>query len=92
MSTESQVAAAALDTLQGARGLPGKEAADLLRDFLNSMRSSKSDNLQAADATAALEKLVRKLDAGEPASDDDWQSSIETMLSLANAGSGYFTK
>ena len=32
----------------------------------------------------ALEKLVRKLEVHGSASDDDWQSAIETMLSLAN--------
>jgi hypothetical protein len=39
MSIESELAIAALDMLHGARGLPSKQAAAVLRDFLNSISS-----------------------------------------------------
>jgi hypothetical protein len=86
MSIESELATAALDTLHGARELPSKEAAAHLRDFLGSISSpvSNSDRLSGA---SALKSLVDKLEAKGSASDDDWQSAIETMLSLANENS-----
>jgi hypothetical protein len=82
-STESRLTADALDTLHGARELPSKEAADILKDFLNSLGSLIPDRSRTA-ASSALKNLVRKLEVEESASDDDWQSAIETMLSLAN--------
>ena len=87
MSTESQLAAAALDTLHGARGLPAAEAASMLRDFLNSISSPIPDSDRLAEASVTLMKLVDRLEAQGSASDDDWQSAIETMLSLANESS-----
>jgi hypothetical protein len=87
VSTESELAAAALDMLRGARGLPPKEAAALLRDFLNSISSPTPGSDQGAKASGALENLIDKLEADGSASDDDWQSAIETMLSLANEAS-----
>jgi hypothetical protein len=87
MSTESQLAAAALDTLHGARGLPPKEAAGILRDFLNSISSPVPDSDHVAEASGALKNLVQKLETEGSATDDDWQVSIDTMLSLANAAS-----
>jgi hypothetical protein len=87
MTPESQLAAAALETLQGARGLPIAEAASRLRDFLNSISSSIPESARLADASGALKTLVRKLETGAPSTDDDWQSAIETMHSLANEAS-----
>lgn len=87
MSKESQLASAALDTLHGARGLPAEKAASILRDFLDSIRSSNSNSARITEATASLETLIQRLEAEGSASDDDWQSSIESMLSLANEAS-----
>jgi hypothetical protein len=87
VTPESQLAAAALRTLQGARALPAAEAAAMLRDFLNSICSSIPDSARLADASAALKTLVHKLDTGAPSTDDDWERSIETMHSLANEAS-----
>jgi hypothetical protein len=79
-----QLAAAALDTLQGARGLPPAEAAAKLRDFLESIQTSIPDSPRLADASGALRLLVSQMEAEGAATDDDWQRAIETMLSLAN--------
>jgi hypothetical protein len=87
MSTESELAAAALDTLHGARGLLPKEAAAKLRDFLNSISSPIPDSDRVAEASDALKNLIDKLEIKGAASDDDWQSAIEKMLSLANQAS-----
>ena len=87
MSKESQLASAALDTLHGARGLLAKKAASILRDFLDSIRSLNSGNSRVTEATASLETLIHNLEARGSAADDDWQSSIESMLSLANEAS-----
>jgi hypothetical protein len=87
MSTESQLAAAALDTLHGARELPAAEGAAKLRDFLNSINSHIPDSPRVSEASGALNSLVTNLEAQGSASDDDWQSAIETMLSLANDAS-----
>ncbi len=84
MSTESELAAAALDTLHGARGLPAKEAAAKLQDFLNSISSPISDSDRVAAASDALKNLIGNLETKGAASDDDWQLAIETMHSLAN--------
>jgi hypothetical protein len=87
MSTESQLATAALDTLHGARGLPSAEAATVLRDFLNSISSPVPDSDRMAEASGSLKNLVSTLETEGSASDDDWQSAIATMLSLANEAS-----
>jgi hypothetical protein len=87
MSTESQLAAAALDTLHGARELPPAEAGAKLRDFLSSISSPIPDSPRLSEASSALNNLVSKLEEQGSASDDDWQSAIETMLSLANEAS-----
>jgi hypothetical protein len=84
MSIESELATAALDALHGARGLPSKEAATVLSDFLNSISSPIPNSNRLSGASGALKSLVDKLEAEGSASDDDWQSAIETMLSLAN--------
>jgi hypothetical protein len=87
MSTESQLATAALDTLHGARGLPPSEAAAILQDFLNSLSSPVPDSPRVAQASDALKNLVQKLKSEGSATDDDWQSAITAMLSLANQAS-----
>jgi len=85
MSTPvSQLAAAALDTLHGARSLPPEQAIAQLRDFLESINTSVPDSPRAADASDALRILVNQLETKGAATDDDWQNAIETMLSLAN--------
>jgi hypothetical protein len=84
MSPESQLAAAALDTLHGARELPAAEAAAKLRDFLNSISSHISDSPRLSEASGALNNLVTNLEDQGSGSNDDWESAIETMLSLAN--------
>jgi hypothetical protein len=87
MSTESQLATAALGTLHGARELPAEDAASRLRDFLNSIASPLLNSSRLAEASGALRSLLQKLEADGSASDDDWQEAIETMLSLANEAS-----
>jgi len=87
MSTESQLATAALGTLHGARELPAEDAASRLRDFLNSIASPLPNSSRLAEASGALRSLLQKLEADGSASDDDWQEAIETMLSLANEAS-----
>jgi len=84
MTSESQLATAALDTLQGARGLPAAEAAGKLCDFLDSISSSIPDSARLADASLALKALVHKLETGAPSTHDYWERAIETMHSLAN--------
>jgi hypothetical protein len=84
MSTESQLATAALDTLHGARELPAAEAAAKLRDFLNAISSHIPDRAPLSQASGALNNLVSNLEDQGSASNDDWESAIETMLSLAN--------
>jgi hypothetical protein len=87
MSTESQLAAAALDTLHGAREHPAAEAAAKLRNFLNSISSHIPDSPRLSEASDALTSRVTNLEEQGSATDDDWQSAIETMLSLANEAS-----
>jgi hypothetical protein len=84
MSTESQLANAALETLHGARGLPPVQAAAQLRDFLDSISSHLDSSVRSGEASVALRDLIESLEKNGAASNDDWQSAIETMLSLAN--------
>jgi hypothetical protein len=84
MSTDSQLATAALDTLHGARAVPPTEAATKLRDFLDSISAPATDSPRLSEAYSALKTLVSALEAKGAATDDDWQNAIETMLSLAN--------
>jgi hypothetical protein len=51
---------------------------------LRSISSPVSNSNRLSGASGALKSLVDKLEAEGSASDDDWQSAIETMLSLAN--------
>jgi hypothetical protein len=87
MSTESQLATAALDTLQGARALPPEEAVGRLRDFFDSISSHVPNSPRLADASVALNSLIQTLETTGSASNDDWQEAIETMRSLANESS-----
>jgi hypothetical protein len=85
MSTnQSQLAAAALETLHGARALPAAEAAAKLRDFVDSIGTILPPTARLADASGALRTLVNQLESEGAASDDTWESAIETMLSFAN--------
>jgi hypothetical protein len=87
MTPESQLAAAALDLLHGARSLPPAKAASKLRDFLDSINTSIPESASLSDASGALGTLVRKLETEESATNDDWEHAIETMLTLANESS-----
>ena len=78
------VATAALDTLQGARKLPAKQAAERLRDFLQTMNSSGVEGDRIADASSALTALVDDLEQKGVADNDTWQHAVETMVSLVN--------
>jgi hypothetical protein len=84
MSTESQLANAALETLHGARGLSAAQAGAQLRDFLDSISSHLDSSARLSEASVALRSLIQSLETNGSASNDDWQSAIETMLSLAN--------
>jgi len=85
MSTnQSQLAAAALETLHGARALPAAEAAAKLRDFVDSIGTILPPTARLADASGALKTLVNQLEAKDAATDDAWEYAIETMLSFAN--------
>jgi len=87
MTPESRLATAALNLLHGARTLPPAQAAAKLRDFLNSINASIPDSAGLADASGALNTLVSKLETNTPATNDDWENAIETMLSLSNQSS-----
>jgi len=85
MSTnQSQLAAAALETLHDARALPAAEAAAKLRDFVDSIATILPPTERLADASGALRTLVSQLESEGAASDDSWELAIETMLSFAN--------
>jgi hypothetical protein len=85
MSTnQSQLAAAALETLHGARALPAAEAAAKLRDFVDSIATILPPTERLADASGALRTLVSQLESEGAASDDSWELAIETMLSFAS--------
>ena len=80
----SEVGRAALDTLQGARKLPVEQAAQRLRDFLQSLKSSGVEGARMIDASLALTVLVDNLEQKGVADNDAWQHAIETMVSLLN--------
>jgi hypothetical protein len=79
-----EVAAAAIDTLQGARKLPPEEAVQKLGDFLRNLKSSTAAGDRMADASSALTALVDELQKKGAADNDAWQRAVETMVSLAN--------
>jgi hypothetical protein len=85
MSTnQSQLAAAALETLHGARALPAAEATARLRDFVDSIGTILPPTDRLADASGALRTLLNQLESEGAATDDAWEHAIETMLSFAN--------
>ena len=85
MSTnQSQLAAAALETLHGARALPPAEATARLRDFVDSIGTIVPPTDRLADASGALRTLLNQLESEGTATDDAWEHAIETMLSFAN--------
>ena len=85
MSTsQNELAAAALETLHGARGLPPAEATAKLREFADSMPTVLPETPRLADASVALRTLVDQLQSQGAATDDTWEYAIETMLSYAN--------
>jgi hypothetical protein len=84
--TDNSLIVDALHTLHGARGLPAKDAVAALTDFLNSISAATHDRFSHA-AMRALKQLINKLQTAGAASDDDWQSAIETMQTLANDNS-----
>jgi hypothetical protein len=85
MSTDqSQLAAAALETLHRTRGLPPAEATANLRDFMDSIGTILPPTARLADASGALRTLVNQLETEGTATDDSWEYAIETMLSFAN--------
>jgi hypothetical protein len=91
MSTNgSQLATAALETLHGARGLPPAEAAAKLRDFVDSIGTIVPPTARLAEASDALRTLVNQLESEGTATDDVWESAIETMLSFANESAWLF--
>lgn len=71
--------------LHGARSLPSVEAVEALRPFVNTMSNQPSENDRLADASAAaVDALVRRLEADGVATDDLWEEAIEASLSFAN--------
>jgi hypothetical protein len=85
MSTnQSQLAAAALETLHGARSLPPAEATAKLRDFVDSIGTIFPPTARLADASGAMRELVNQLESKSVATNDCWEHAIETMLSFAN--------
>ena len=82
-----EVATAALDTLQGARKLPADQAAQRLRDFLQTLTASEPEGDRLAEASTALTALVKNLEQRGEADNDAWQQAIETMVSLVNEAS-----
>ncbi len=83
-TNHSQLAAAALETLHGARALPPAEAAAKLRDFVDSIGTIVPPTDRLADASTALRTLVNQLESDGIATDDAWEHAIETMHSFAN--------
>jgi hypothetical protein len=85
MNSIGEVATAALDTLQGARKLPAKQAAQRLQDFLQALKSSSgTEGDRFADASAALTTLIDDLEQKGVAENDAWQQAVETMVSLVS--------
>jgi len=82
--SQNELAAAALEILHGARGLPAVEATAKLRDFADSMQAVFPETARLADASGALRTLVNRLQSQGAATDDTWEYAIETMLSYAN--------
>ncbi len=79
----------ALHILHGARRLPAAVAVEALRPFAQAMHHDDRhiSHLGAASANA-IQHLVTSLSATQTASDDLWQSAINSTLSFANELSG----
>jgi len=74
-----------LHILHGARSLPAVEALEALQPFMDTMRYRVAGSNRLADASvAAVSALVRGLEAKGEASNDLWESAIESSLSFAN--------
>jgi len=85
MTGNKQLASDALRILHGARSLSPAEAVAALRPFLESMRKETSKGDRLADlSSAAVDELVRSLEANRVATDDLWQDAIDATLSFAN--------
>jgi hypothetical protein len=79
----------ALHILHGARELPTTMAVEALRPFIEIMSHRTSPNHQLGDASAiAINRLIDSLTEKHTASDDIWQSAIDSTLSFANEMSG----
>lgn len=79
----------ALHILHGARELPTTMAVEALRPFIEIMSYRTSPNHQLGDASAiAINRLIDSLTLKHTASDDIWQSAIDSTLSFANEMSG----
>ena len=75
----------ALHILHGARDQPSSQAIAALQPFIEAMRHRTSHNRQLGDASAtAIDQLIECLSRTRVASDDVWQSAIESTLSFAN--------
>jgi len=85
MSGNPQLASDAFRILHGARSLPPAEAVAALRPFMESMRQENHRGDRLAEASsAAVDELVRSLEANDEATDDLWQDAIDATLSFAN--------
>jgi hypothetical protein len=85
MNSNKRLACNTAHLLHGARSLPPAQAIAALRPFMESMRDETSKGDKLADASAAaVDHLVRSLEANQVATDDLWQGAIETTLSFAN--------
>jgi hypothetical protein len=82
--SKKQLASDALEILHGARSLPPDEAVEALRPFLESMRTTGSDDKLSDASIAAVTELARSLKENHAASDDLWQEAIEATVSFAN--------
>lgn len=75
----------ALHILHGARSIAPTEAIKALRPFVLAMRGQLFKDDHLADASSkAMDRLVDSLKAQRVASDDVWETAIETTLSFAN--------
>ena len=77
-----------LHILHGARGLPLAKAVEALQPFLNAMRHRVPGADRFADASVdAVSELVKSLETKGSATDDAWQTAIESTVSFANEAS-----
>ena len=75
----------ALHILHGARSITPMEAIKALQPFVLAMRAQSFKDDRLAEASSkAVDHLVKSLAARRAATDDVWESAIETTLSFAN--------